>query len=88
MSNVIRFLESMGSDALMAKMPPAEYSAAISALSVGDDVGRAFMDRDVQRLEDALCDRSKLFCLVFSPADEEEPASPDRESEEESPTNE
>lgn len=88
MSNAIRFLESMGSNAAMANMSHADYSAVVAALAVDGEVGQAFMDRDVRRLEDALCERSKLFCLVFSPSEEEAPLSPDGETEEESPTNE
>jgi hypothetical protein len=66
MSNVIRFLESMGSKPLS----PAEYIAGIRALDVDVTHKRALLDRDESALNELLDGRKKLRCAIFA-ADEE-----------------
>ena len=66
MSNVIRFLESIG------RMPlsPAEYAANIRALDVEVTHKRALLDRDQNALNELLDGRRQLRCAIFA-ADEE-----------------
>ncbi len=80
MSNVIRFLESMGSNAAMANMSIADYQAAVAVLEVGDEERTSLMSKNVQRLNDLHNGRHEMFCMVFAP---EEKDSPDREEQEE-----
>jgi hypothetical protein len=66
MSNVIRFLESVGNKPLSA----AEYIAAVNALDAGDLQKEALFQRDGEALEGMLADRKKMYCAIFA-ADEE-----------------
>jgi hypothetical protein len=66
MSNVIRFLESMGSKPLS----PAEYAAGIRALDVEVTHKRALLDRDERALSELLDGRKQLRCAIFA-ADED-----------------
>lgn len=67
MSNVIRFLETLGSNP--ARLSTAEYAAAVAALEVDDTERQALMDRDQAALNDLLGGREKMLCLVW-PSDE------------------
>ena len=67
MSNVIRFLESMGSNPSLAHLSPAEYAASVAALEVDDAQGRALLDRDAVTLNALLGGRPKIYCSQFAP---------------------
>ena len=90
MSNTIRFLESMGANAAMAQMSFAEYHAAVEALNLGDEAESGLLERDVSKLAGSFNVSNTLYCLVFSPSEDEQPESPDQEGEtpEETPTSE
>ena len=81
MSNVIQFLESMGANAVMARMPISDYRAAVAALNIADDQRDSLLRGDVIKLGDQLNGRDSLLCLVFSPDDEEEKTIPNQEDE-------
>ena len=67
MSNVIRFLESMGSK----QVSPAEYAAIVADLEVGAPQRKALLDRDHAALNDLLGGRKKLLFAILA-ADEEQ----------------
>lgn len=94
MSNLIQFLESMGSNAMMARMNMAEYEAVIATLDVADEQRSALEMRDPGAIGSALDVRPSMLCFVFAPDQDEKAPSPDEEGgdvpnpEEESPVKE
>lgn len=74
MSNVIKFLESVGSKML----PASEYAAAIAKLDVDDTEREALIGRDREALGLLLGARPKMYCIVVAPGEEEDaPESPE-----------
>jgi hypothetical protein len=67
MSNIIRFLETMGSKPIS----PADYAATVAALEVGAPQRKALLDRDHAALNDLLGGRKKLLFAILA-ADEEQ----------------
>jgi len=78
MSNVIQFLESMGSDAVMARMSAAEYAEAVGRTDTSEEGRRILLARDRDELGAFLDARIKMYCMIFSPDENE---SPERQSE-------
>lgn len=74
MSNVIRFLESLGNDSALPVQGAAEYAAAIALLDIDDQQRQALLDRDQVGLNDLLGGRQRVLCSVFSPDEEREDA--------------
>ncbi len=72
MSNVIQFLESMGGNAVMARMTTADYEAAIAMLDADDESREALRFRDHSKLNELLNGRQKMMFAVAAP--EERPA--------------
>lgn len=66
MSNIIRFLETMGSKPIS----PADYAATVAALDVGAPQRKALLDRDQDALNELLDGRRQLRCAIFA-ADED-----------------
>lgn len=66
MSNIIRFLETMGSKPIS----PADYAATVAALEVGAPQRKALLDRDQHALNELLDGRRQLKCAIFA-ADED-----------------
>lgn len=66
MSNIIRFLETMGS----RPIPAADYAAMVAALEVGAPQREALLDRDHDALNELLDGRRQLKCAIFA-ADED-----------------
>jgi hypothetical protein len=66
MSNIIRFLETMGSKPIS----PADYAATVAALEVGAPQRKALLDRDQDALNELLDGRRQLRCAIFA-ADED-----------------
>lgn len=62
MSNIIRFLEAVGSKPLSA----AEYAATVSLLDVDANERQALARRDHLALNEALGGREEMRCLIFS----------------------
>lgn len=90
MSNVIRFLESMGSDPSLARLSPAGYAAAVSALELDDAQRQALQDRDAVTLNALLGGQPKMYCAQFPgredhPAKREDDAPDDEPQENEEP---
>ena len=67
MSNIIRFLETMGSKPISA----ADYAATVAALEVGAPQRKALLDRDQDALNELLGGRKKLLFAILA-ADEEQ----------------
>lgn len=90
MTNTIRFLESMGANAAMARMSFVEYQAAVEALDLEEDAEVGLLERDASRLAESFSVPDALYCLVFSPSEDEQPESPDQDGEtpEETPISE
>lgn len=78
-SNVIQFLESMGSNALMARMTMDEYEVAIAGLEVADEQRIALGMRDRKAVGLSLDVRPSMLCFVFAPDQEENAPSPEEE---------
>jgi len=66
MSNIIRFLETMGSKPIS----PADYAATVAALETGAPQRKALLDRDQGALNELLDGRRQLRCAIFA-ADED-----------------
>jgi hypothetical protein len=77
MSNVIQFLETMGSNAAMARMSAADYLATVAALDADESSRQALFARDSVKLGAALDARPFMMCMVVAPEDgTESPESP------------
>ena len=63
MSNVIRFLESVGSK----PMSGAEYSASVALLDINPMQRQALMDCDHEGLNDLLGGRTSMRCMIMVP---------------------
>ena len=61
MSNVIRFLEAVGSKPLSA----ADYVAGVSLLDIDEDQKKALRERDYDALSQSLRGRHVVRCLIF-----------------------
>jgi hypothetical protein len=66
MSNVIRFLETMG----RKPISPADYAATVAALEIEAPQRKALLDRDQGALSELLDGRRQLRCAIFA-ADED-----------------
>lgn len=92
MSNVIRFLESMGANATGGRVSAMEYAAAVEILDVEPRLRQALQDRDVPALTGLLNGRAKMFCMIVAPESEEEqqevPGGTDDEPEKKQPDSE
>ncbi len=73
MSNVIQFLETMGSNAAMGRMSTADYLAAVAALDADQSSRRALLARDSGDLVQALNARPFMMCMVVAPDEGNEP---------------
>ncbi len=71
MSNVIQFLESMGKDATLSTMSPAEYTAAVNALDVDDVAQHALLNRDHAALNNSLGGRMKMMMMLVPAEDDD-----------------
>ena len=76
MSEVIRFLESIGSTP-QGVVGSDAFNAMVESLDIDADQRRALRDRDQDALSRLLGGRRILRCSVFSPDEEEVPAEPD-----------
>lgn len=77
MSNVIDFLERLGTDAKLRNASDAELEQALVNAQIDPEVRAAILMRDQQRLESLLGASSNVCCMIFTPARED-----DDESEE------
>ena len=79
MSNVIRFLESMGASASLRAT--ADYRAAVASLDVDSKQKTALLNRDVASLTHLLDGRPAMFCMILAPDDAKEGEHPDQADE-------
>lgn len=84
MSNVIAFLESMGTHAAQSKLSGDAYVAAVDALGLDDAPRQALIDRDAEALSGLMGGRLKMMCLLF-PADGDDQQKDDQPDEGEQP---
>ena len=68
MSNVIAFLESLGTDAAKARLAGDDYIAAVEALALDDAPRQALLDRDAAALGQLSGARLQMMCILL-PAD-------------------
>jgi hypothetical protein len=80
MTDVIRFLESMGSNPALTNLTATEYAAAVAALDADQAQKQALLDRDHAALNRLLGGRSKMYCSQY-PAREDQPLDPQQEPE-------
>lgn len=71
MSNVIQFLEAMGSNPAMTRLSARDYAATVAALDVDAEQRQALVDRDPAALNNLLGGRATMLCTLF-PSEEEE----------------
>lgn len=71
MSDVIRFLESMGSDA-SGGLSPFDYAASVAQLDIDPAQQRALLERDHVSLGNLLGGRIEIRCSIFAPDEDEE----------------
>lgn len=80
MSNVIKFLETLGSNP--TRLSAAEYAATVAVLDVDDAQKQALIDRDQDTLNGLLGGRYDMMCILW-PADE--PAKEDQPDDDQAP---
>jgi hypothetical protein len=69
MSNMVRFLETLGSNPALTKLSAAEFEAIVATLDVDDAQRQALIARDDAALSDMLGGRERMLCVIW-PADE------------------
>lgn len=74
MSNVIRFLEALGSRPAPST---ADYSAIVAGLDLGAAERKALLDQDAVALNELLEGRTKMFCFIVAPDGDEQESVPD-----------
>lgn len=84
MSNVVQFLEMMGSNAAAARMTGIDFERAIQMLDADECAKSALLHRDEVKLSEALNGRSVMYCLICAPDDEDQKGG-DQENEQEDP---
>ncbi|KFL36926.1 hypothetical protein [Arenimonas donghaensis] len=94
MSNVIEFLERLGSTPQPAAGDSIGYETEVASLAVDDEVRQALMSRDSGALGDLLGGRPKMLCMLFpaegddnqKDSEDEDSNSPDDDEKKESAT--
>jgi hypothetical protein len=82
MSNVIRFLETLGAQPAMSN---AEYAAAVAHLDAAPEPKRALLGRNPVELSDLLGGRARMICMVATPQPDSVPDRSPDEQEQETP---
>jgi len=88
MSNVIRFLESMGANAAAARMSISDYEAAVRFLEVGPEQQTALINRDAGKFCESMSAGVTMYCLVVAPDEQEERAPGEEPNSDEAPGDE
>ena len=65
MDNLISFLERMGRDPSLTRLPAEELAAALADAGLDDAPRQALLDRDADALNGLLGGRHKMMCLLF-----------------------
>lgn len=69
MSNMVQFLETLGSNPALAQLSASEFEAIVAKLDVDDAQRQALLTRDDAALNDMLGGRERMLCVIW-PADE------------------
>lgn len=85
MSNVIQFLETMGSNSAVARMGVCDYQAAVNALDLLDEERISLSARDESQLRYAMDVAMTMYCLIASPNEQEGEKVPDQENNDDAP---
>ena len=88
MSNVIRFLETMGANAAAARMSVADYEAAVRYLDLDPSQSGALLDRDAGKFCDLISANATMYCLVVAPEEHEDKAPGEEPNSDEVPDEE
>ena len=72
MQNLIAFLERMGRDPSLAKLPQDELEQRLLEAGLDDAPRRALLDRDADALNGLLGGRHKMMCMLFPAEGDEE----------------
>ncbi|MBL8260986.1 MAG: hypothetical protein JNM58_01075 [Xanthomonadaceae bacterium] len=72
-SNVIQFLEAMGSNSMLARMSSEDFSAMLTKIDAGNATKQSLLNRDAAALASSMDTRPIMFCWVAAP-DQESPA--------------
>lgn len=86
MSNVIAFLEQMGSNAALASQAPEDYAAAVDALGLDDGPRQALLARDANALNGLLGGRLQMIGFLFPADGDEKKDGEEQEDDGEEPT--
>ncbi len=65
MSNLIQFLERLGSDARLSHMSETDYLAAVESASLDDAPKQALRSRDAGTLNELAGGRLRMMCILF-----------------------
>lgn len=71
MSDVIRFLESLGRNPL--PLSEAEFTAAVENAALSPETKRALLLRDIEALNREVGGRGFMLCLIYQPDNDEQP---------------
>lgn len=82
MSNVIQFLEAMGSNSMLARMSEKDFSEMLATVEVGSSAKQSLMERDAAALASLMDARPMMFCWVAAP-DQDQPNEQETPAEEE-----
>ena len=86
MSNVIAFLEKMGSRPALATLSPDDYAAAVASLDLDDAPRQALLDRDAVALNGLLGGRLQMMSFLFPADGDEKKDGEEQEGDGEEPT--
>ena len=86
MSNVIAFLEKMGSQAGLAGQSQEDYIAAVDALGLDDAPRQALVDRDPAALNGLMGGRLQMMSILFPADGDEQKDGEEQEGDGEEPT--
>jgi len=75
MSNVIQFLEAQGRRPACMNVSEEAYAEVIASLDVDAAQREALKDRDATELNRLLDGRTKMYCVIMQPNEEDEQSS-------------
>ncbi len=78
MSNVIRFLESLGAQPALS---PMEYAATVAVLGVDGEQKQALLDRNQTTLNDLVGGRPTMLCFIATPDDQQQDMPDDQDGD-------
>ena len=88
MSNIIDFLERLGTDAQFTRGSDVALEQALASAQIDPQVRDAILMRDQRRLETLLGANPNVCCMIIAPAREEEPEDDEKAPDEDEPDDE